>query len=276
VKADLHIHSDASDGSLTVEQILTESRARGLDLIALTDHETTAGAQSAFLKAGDYGLRVIPAVELSTHFKGEEIHLLGYYPRGAGHPHLQSRLAAARRRRTDLTKWMVGQLALRGIPLDWPTVKQTAAGEAVCKTHIYYAIQRYWPTATKDDWARVGKDMCKGGRAYCPYEEYAFAEAVDLVRETGGLPVLAHPGLITTKALVPELLRHSIGGIEAYYGYWHDSATLVRFFARMGEDLSLLCTGGSDYHSLFSHFAIGEVPVPGEAVSKLLAALEDL
>lgn len=276
VKADLHIHSTASDGSLTAEQILAESKARGLEVIALTDHETTTGAEAAAARAAEYGVRVIPAVELSTHYKGEEIHLLGYYPRGAGHPRLRERLAAARRHRADLTEWMVGRLASGGIPLDWPMVTRAAGGETVCKTHIYYAIQRYWPAATKRDWLRVSEGLRKGGCAYCLYEEYGFAEAVELVRETGGLPVLAHPGLIARRALVPELLRCGAGGIEAYYGYWRDSAALVRAFRRMGEEYDLPCTGGSDYHSEFSHFAIGGVPVPGEAVRKLLEALEDL
>jgi predicted metal-dependent phosphoesterase TrpH len=276
MKADLHIHSAASDGSLTVEQILAESRERGLEIIALTDHETTAGAQAAFGRAGAYGLRVIPAVELSTYYKGEEIHLLGYYPRGIGHSHLQERLTAARRRRTDLVRWMVEQLALKGVPLDWRMVAQTAAGETVCKTHIYYAMQRYWPAATQRDWRLVSEGVRKGGCAYCPYEEYGFAEAVDLVRETGGLPVLAHPGLIGDRALVPELLRFPVGGIEAYYGYWHDSAALVRAFAHLGRECALPRTGGSDYHSEFSRFAIGAVPVPAEAVRELLEVLADL
>ncbi|MDR0434316.1 MAG: PHP domain-containing protein [Gracilibacteraceae bacterium] len=276
MKADLHIHSTASDGSLTAERILAESRARGLEVVALTDHETTAGAAAALLKADEYGLRVIPAVELSTHYKGEEIHLLGYYPRGAEHPRLLARLAAARRHKTEMTEWMVGRLAAAGFPLDWPTVAQTAEGETVCKTHIYYAMQRYWPEATKQDWLRVGDSLRKGGRAYSLYEEYGFAEAVELVRETGGLPVLAHPGLIANQALTPELLRCPVGGIEAYYGYWRDGAALVRAFARMGRERSLLRTGGSDYHSSFSHFPIGGVTVPGEAISKLLEFLEDL
>lgn len=276
MKADLHIHSAASDGSLTAEQILAESRERGLELIALTDHETTLGSQKAIDRAGDYGVRVLPAVELSAYYKGEEVHLLGYYPRGTGHPHLQARLASARRRRTDLTQWMVARLASRGIPLDWRMVTQTAAGETVCKTHIYYAIQRYWPEATERDWKLVADGIRKGGCAYCPYEEYGFAEAVDLVRETGGLPVLAHPGLISDRALVPELLRRAVGGLEVYYGYWRDSAALVRAFARMGDERELICTGGSDYHGAFSRFAIGAVPLPAEAVGRLLEALAAL
>jgi predicted metal-dependent phosphoesterase TrpH len=276
VKVDLHIHSAASDGSLSAEQVLAASRERGLEIIALTDHETTAGAEMALAKAGGYGLRVIPALELSTHYKGEEIHLLGYYPGGTGHPHLQERLFSARRRRTELIRWMVEELALRGVPLDWGMVAQTAAGETVCKTHIYYAIQRYWPTATERDWRMVGESVRKGGCAYCPYEEYGFAEAVALVRETGGLPVLAHPGLIADRARVPELLALGVGGIEAYYGYWHDGAALVRAFTRLGREYALPRTGGSDYHSGFSRFAIGAVPTPAEAVRELLEVLARL
>jgi predicted metal-dependent phosphoesterase TrpH len=274
MKVDLHIHSQASDGILTAAEIFAQACLQGISLLAVTDHDATSGAEEAMSLALEGDPSVVPGVELSTCYKGEEVHILGYYPRGGiAHPHLQTVLESSRRSRTLMTAWMVERLSACGFPLQWAEVFGMATGDVVCRTHIYYAMEKHWRDAGEVDWRNVGSALSVGGIAWLPFEACALSDAVELIRDTGGIPVLAHPGLISTPTVAEEIMKCYNTGVEVYYGYWHNNEALTDYYAALAGGRHCLMTGGSDYHASFSRYGIGEVPVPLEISEILYLAL---
>ena len=135
-KIDLHIHTLESDGSLSVVDVIQEAVNQGIDILALTDHETTKGVQEAIELSQQYNFRIIPGLELVTAYKGKEVHLLGYF-KNISHPLLQRRLKELREQRTVLAYEMVKRLQQDGFTLKWAEVERIANPEgAVSKGHI--------------------------------------------------------------------------------------------------------------------------------------------
>lgn len=269
MKADLHIHTTESDGRLTVEEVLAEARKSGLTHLALTDHETTAGVDKAVKAGSDYGIEVIPGIEFNTIYGDEEIHLLAYY-RTIDNDRLQENLERIRRERTDITRQMVDKLCRNGLRVNWQdVVKEASPGGLVCKTHIMYALMNTKKDFERIDWNSISSLFKPGGLAYIPYYGNRFEYAVDLIFDTGGLPVLAHPGLIRKKSLIKELLSYKSIGLEVYYGYWENREKQIKYFEAMSKD-AVLTTGGSDYHGFFSPVGIGQIDLPEKCGLDLL------
>ncbi len=269
MKADLHIHTRESDGCLTVEDVLITASECDIDLLAITDHETTSGVEKAKKLAFVYGINIIPGVEFNTIYQKEEIHLLGYY-KDINSDILQERLCQIRQERTNITRCMVEKLKQQGLVLEWDKVRETASKESViCKTHIMYAI---WNGAYGLDgvnWNTIASWFRPGGIAYIPYEGNPYKEAVDFIFNTGGLPVLAHPGLIRNKSIIKDLLAYKPIGLEVYYGYWDRIKDTIDYFEVLSQRGAILSTGGSDYHGFYSPVGIGQVLVPDKCVEDL-------
>ena len=274
MKTDLHIHTTESDGFLTVEEVLSIASKRGLDLISITDHDTTMGIEKAISISDNYGIKIIPGIEFSTIYNGEEIHLLGYY-KDIDNVHLQSRLKEIREERTDITQKMVKVLRQDGVNIKWDEVRAAASETGViCKTHIMYAIRNKVRESGQIDWNRIASWFRRGGIAHIPYLGNPYEEAVDFICATGGIPVLAHPGIIKDRSIVEELLRYRPIGIEVYYAYWEDKEEIISFFKQMSQKDAILATGGSDYHGFYSPVEIGGIDVPQECVKGLMAYLK--
>lgn len=274
MKADLHIHTNESDGNLGVEEILRISFEKGLDILAITDHETTAGVEKAQLLAADTGITIIPGYELSTFYKNQEVHLLGYY-KNINHDRIQERLSILRRERTVVTKKMMEKLKNMGLNLDWQEIESTASyGGIVSKSHIFYALWKNDTINPVVNWEDLALWLKPGGTAYVPYEGNPFPDAVDFIYETGGLPVLAHPGLIVDQSIIKDLLNYRPIGIEVYYGYWHDREEKIAYFEQLSKQYGVLSTGGSDYHGFFSQVGIGDILLPDKCMQTLKEYLE--
>lgn len=269
LKADLHIHTKESDGCLTIEEVLRTASQQNIKTLAITDHETTSGVEKAKKAAFAYGISVIPGVELSTIYQEEEIHLLGYY-KNINSDYLQEKLQQLRNDRTKITKNMVQKLKQQGLTIEWEKVQETASKEGVvCKTHIMYAIRNNAPGLNQINWNTVASWFRPGGLGYIPYEGNPFKEAVDFIYSTGGLPVLAHPGLIRNKSMIKDLLSYRPIGLEVYYGYWDQTKDIVSYFEVLSENEAILSTGGSDYHGFYSPVGIGQIAVPDKCVEDL-------
>ncbi|RNC63152.1 MAG: 5'-3' exoribonuclease [Candidatus Dichloromethanomonas elyunquensis] len=274
MKADLHIHTKESDGCLSVEEVLSVASQCGLQILAITDHETTSAAEKAQKSAYSFGVQIIPGVELSTVYQGEEVHLLGYY-KDIQNDLLQEKLLKIRREKTAITNLMLQKLNQNGIDLEWEEVIKSASQDgAVCKTHIMYALYNRSPKNGRLDWNEVASWFRPGGLAYVPYLGNPYSEAVDFIFNTGGFPVLAHPGLIRNKALVNDMLSYKPIGLEVYYGYWDRRDEKVACFEEILKKSAVLSTGGSDYHGFFSPAGIGQVFVPGKCVTDLKEYLQ--
>lgn len=271
---DLHIHTTESDGFLTAEEVISIAYQRGLNLISITDHDTTLGIEKALRTIENRSIRIIPGIEFNTNYKNEEVHLLGYY-NNIDNPRLQRRLKEIRNERTEITKNMVAKLRHNGIEIEWDEVCAVASEcGIICKAHIMYALRDKMKQPQYLDWNHIVSWFRPGGLAYIPYTGNPYKEAVDFIFDTGGLPVLAHPGIIRNQSLVPELLRYKPIGLEVYYGYWENQEQIISFFHELSKKNAVLSTGGSDYHGFYSPVEIGEVDVPLECGNDLMTYLD--
>ncbi|WP_041219897.1 PHP domain-containing protein [Desulfitobacterium dichloroeliminans] len=271
---DLHIHTRESDGSLLVKDVIREAFEREVRILALTDHETTNGVQEAIALSREYNIKIIPGVELVTAYKGQEVHLLGYFNfAGFLHSDLQSRLKELREQRTALAYDMVKRLQRDGYTLKWSEVERIANPEgAVSKSHIMRALHDHENGTIQ--WPSIAKLFQPYGVAYLPFLEHSFEEAVQLIYACGGVPVLAHPGLIGNQELVGELLSYRPIGLEVYYGYWDQRETLIDHYEKLAKSKALFTTGGSDFHGLNGPVTIGEVDVPLSCAQDLVSYLK--
>lgn len=262
MRVDLHVHTQESDGSLPVQDVLELAYDNGVRILSITDHESTQGVAKAQALSSIYGIKIIPGVELLTSYCGHEVHLLGYY-NSVENESLQSRLHELRAHRTALAYVMVERLRKDGWSLRWEDVEREVGSEgAVSKGHIMRAVYHGGLLPSPADWHDIVSCFQPGGVAYLPFIEHPFEEAVDLIYETGGIPVLAHPGLLREAGLVYELLKYKPIGLEVYYGYWKNRESLIDYYAALAREHAVLATGGSDYHGPFSQVQIGEVDVP--------------
>ena len=268
MKVDLHVHTQESDGMLTVEEVVNLAHANHVQILSITDHESTEGIAKAQSLARSLNITLIPGVELLTNYQGKEVHLLGYFNH-VNQPVLQARLKEIRQQRTALAYDMVECLKKAGLALEWQDVLQEARTKgAVTKGHIMRALY-HKACGCSQNWHDIANYFRPGGIAYLPYLLHTFEEAVDLIFACGGLPVLAHPGLLQDPKILFELLAYQPIGLEVYYGYWERQEILIPYFAGIAEKLAILATGGSDYHGPSGFIKLGQMEVPLEGVLQL-------
>ena len=268
-RVDLHIHSNASDGRLSPEEIVGESARRGLSVIALTDHDTISGLAPALAKAEAFPeLKLIPGVELSTDASQGEVHILGYfidYTDGE----LVARLERMRNSRLERAQAMIAKLRGLGVNIEWSRVQEIAGGGSVGRPHLAQAmLEKGYIASLKEAFTSY---IGRGGSAYVERRKLTPAAAVELILRVKGLPVLAHPLTVSDpEALVIELKAAGLVGIEAYYPDY--SADELKELKSLAERHHLAVTGGSDYHGLDaeSEIVIGGVPVPLSAAEHLM------
>jgi predicted metal-dependent phosphoesterase TrpH len=266
---DLHVHTTESDGSLPVCEVVRLASKEKIHILSLTDHETTNGIAEAISLGEKLGISIIPGVELVTAFQGREVHLLGYFTRKSmENQMLQARLKELRIQRTALAYDMVKSLQKSGFTLKWAEVENVANPEgAVSKGHIMRAL--YDHEKGNIHWTTIASFFQPCGSAYLPFLDHPFEEAVELIYACGGVPVLAHPGLLKNPKMVQELLALRPIGLEVYYGYWEKRETLITEYEKLAREKALFSTGGSDFHGLYGPVNIGEIDVPRVCVEIL-------
>jgi predicted metal-dependent phosphoesterase TrpH len=273
-RIDLHIHSTASDGLLAPAALVRFAREQGLELVALSDHDTTAGVDEAQTEGARVGLEIIPAVEINTDLAGgDEAHILGYYVE-CDQPGFQRTLAILRDARERRGERMVAKLRAQGLDITWDRVRELAQG-SIGRPHVARAlIERGYAQDLPDAFDRW---LSRGRPGYVPRLKLAPVDAVRLIRSARGVPALAHPNDIPglEDSLVPALVAAGLLGLECYYGEY-DDATVDRLCALAAHD-RLIATGGSDYHGPNMHpTPLGGRYVPPQAAEQLRAAAERL
>ncbi|MFC2016603.1 PHP domain-containing protein [Chloroflexota bacterium] len=272
-KVDLHIHSTVSDGLLTPAEIVRKSAEAGLTVIALTDHDTVDGIAPALEAAKAFPrLKVIPGIEINTDVPKGEAHVLGYFI-DYTHPELQAPLRRMRNSRQERAQGMITKLRNLGLPIEWERVKEIAGSGSIGRPHIARAmLEKGYIASIKEAFTKY---IGWGGPAYIEREKRTPEEAVKLILQVNGLPVLAHPFTIKDpEAMVTELKASGLVGIEAYYeGY---TAEEINRLVSLAKRHGLITTGGSDYHGLdaSAETMIGSADVPIESAEQLIALAE--
>lgn len=248
MSSDLHMHTRCSDGLLNPEELVEAAKAAGLNYIAITDHDTVNGICQLY-EAGLYpakGIKIIPGIEFSAHHETQEIHILGYnidiYDKN-----LTDRLNDVVEGRWDRFSNMVKRLQEMEYDISETDVLEIAGDStSISRSHIAQALVKkgYFPTV-KDCFDEV---LEKGRPAYVSHFLLEPEEIIDLIKQSGGIPVLAHPKLIKDDTLVEQLLKQGIEGVEAYYPK-HSPEDTERYVA-MANKYNLMITGGSDFHGI--------------------------
>ena len=269
MRADLHSHSTASDGTDAPAEVMRRARAARLDVIALTDHDTVAGHDEA-RAALPPGLTLVPGMELSCRLDGHSVHLLGYLFDPAD-PELAAETARIRDSRVRRAEAMVERLTELGVPVTWEQVSALAAGGVVGRPHLARAMVKAGAIESPEQ--AFGPDWIgEGGRAYVPRYALDPARAIALIRDAGGVSVLAHPrarGWEVPDHVIAGLAAAGLAGIEV----WHpdqdcDQRMLLQALARR---LSLVASGGSDDHGELTGHRLGSDTIAPDAYERLVS-----
>ncbi|MFJ6683824.1 PHP domain-containing protein [Streptomyces werraensis] len=269
MRIDLHTHSTASDGTDTPAELVRKAAAAGLDVVALTDHDTTRGHAEA-LAALPRGLTLVTGAELSCRLDGVGMHLLAYLF-DPEEPALLAERELVRDDRVPRAKGMVAKLNELGVPVTWEQVARIAGNGSVGRPHVASALVELGVVDSVSD-AFTPEWLADGGRAYVPKHETDPFEAVRLVKNAGGVAVFAHPaaakrGRIVPDSAIAELARAGLDGIEVDH-MDHDPDTRARLRGLAGE-LGLLVTGSSDYHGSRKTCVLGEFSTDPEVYGEI-------
>jgi 3',5'-nucleoside bisphosphate phosphatase len=269
MRADLHSHSSASDGTEVPAEVMRRAADADLDVIALTDHDTVAGHREAAL-ALPPGLTLLPGMELSCRLEGHSVHLLAYLFDPANE-RLAGEMAEIRESRLYRARAMVTKLAELGAPITWDQVSEIAAGGVVGRPHVARALVEAGAVPTVAD-AFTPDWIGPGGRAHVPRYALDPARAVRLVSAAGGVSVLAHAGGAergwrTPDEVIEELADAGLTGLEIFHPQHNERerAALGQLAAR----LNLVASGGSDDHGELTGYRIGTVLAPDGAYEQL-------
>lgn len=246
---DLHIHTTASDGILSPEEVIDKSINMGLRGISITDHDTVDGLETAekYLAEINTNLKFIPGIELNTDYKNSEVHILGYFI-DYYDKLLLNKLIELKNSRYDRAEKMISKLRSMGFIIDIQLVEKIAGSDIIGRPHIAQAlVDKGYVFSVKE---AFDKYISKGRPAYVPRYKFLPEEAINLIKNAGGIAVLAHPGLIKNNDIVEEILEMGIEGIEVYYPEHHPIQ--VGNYLKICRERNLLITGGSDFHGIGS------------------------
>ena len=262
-KADLHTHTTHSDGALSPYELITKAKNAGLSIISITDHDSVSALEEAVEFGKESGVEVIAGMELSTSFNDQEIHILGYFVDYRSKTLLDA-LAVFRGRRRKRAERIVDKLNRMNIPLRLESVLANATGDSIGRPHIANALVSGGHAESYHQ--AFSKYIGDGKPAYEKKEEYSIEDTVRLIAEAGGLSFLAHPGRSMNEALLFQLIKAGLDGIEVIHP--SHSPDLVRYYRGIVDEYCLLESGGSDFHggAKGDETLFGRIGIPVEAV----------
>jgi predicted metal-dependent phosphoesterase TrpH len=264
-RVDLHTHTTASDGTLTPPELFQKALELGVQVLAISDHDSTAGYEAVLpLTSQHPEIRLLPAIELNA--EGPlACHLLGYFI-DIHDAAFQRRLAEYRTLRVERIRKMAQKLNDLGVPVDFNRVMEMARGGAVGRPHLADALMEKGLVKSRQE--AFDRYLKKGGTAYFSGDSPTAEEGIQLIRSVKGIPVLAHPSYYTSPELLEKLVAAGLMGIEAYYP--EHSRGLIEHYKAFAEERHLLLTGGSDFHGpRTGRAALAGVHVPDSVVESL-------
>jgi 3',5'-nucleoside bisphosphate phosphatase len=270
--ADLHVHTIFSDGTSTPEELIFLSKKCGLSAISVVDHDTIQGVAQTLEIGREENVEVLPGIELSAEYDGLEIHILGYlidYENGE----LLEKLSFLKRNRVERIYKIAKKLNDLGINLDPEDVFSLAGNGTVGRLHVARVLEE------KGFVGSVYEAFRKYLGDNCPAYELGFRfspkEAIKLIKDAKGIPVLAHPYILKKDDLIFKFIEQGIMGLEVHY--IEHSQSMVNFYSNIAKENGLLITGGSDFHGGGKPgVKLGSIKVPYELVERLKVAREGL
>lgn len=269
---DLHMHSTASDGSLTPSEVAEEAGRAGLRAAALTDHDTVAGVKEFKEKCLEIGVEPVSGVEISAKFRCE-MHILGLFV-DVENKELLEKLSTLENARSVRNKAMLERFAELGYDITEKDIVSQKEGGTLNNTgrsHMAEAMVRKGYVKDKDEAFR--EYLTKGKPAYVARITYSPAESIKIIKDAGGLAVLAHPVYITKdeaelRSLLTELKSYGLDGVESLYSGYSEEYT--RLCLKLCEELDLIPTGGSDFHGANRPgVKLGDIKAPYEYLERL-------
>ncbi len=273
MKSDFHIHTYFSDGVFSPEKIVDTAIDVGLQVIALTDHDNVLSYQTAkdYINKTGKKLEIIQGVEINTLYKNYEVHILGYMM-DTDNKDFKELLKTQQKARVEQVNQIIDLLAKKeGIKIKFEDIKkQVAEGGSIGRPHIAKAITNAGGTTSVIE--AYAKYIHDDSPVYVPRKTVSPQEAVEIIYDAGGIPVIAHPHDIDiAESLIKELMTHGLRGIEAYHR--KHSPACVEYFSSMAENLGLIVTGGSDFHApniMNGQIILGKNFVPEWIYDKLM------
>ena len=258
-RIDLHTHTTFSDGTLSPTALVKLAHQQQINVLAITDHDTTDGLPEAMEASQNTPLEIIPGTELSTIFQGREIHILGYFI-NLSDPQFQTRLKELSSTRIQRIQHILAQLQLFDIDISLSEITQVAGTGTIGRPHIAQVlIEKGYVTGFKEAFERY---LGLRGKAYVPRVVPEAHEVISWITEAGGIPVLAHPfweGLNKEESIntCRLLMEQGLRGLEVFYGTF--SERQISFNLNLARQFNLLITGGSDFHGHFKpHISLGK------------------
>ena len=269
--ADLHLHSTYSDGSFSPEELVKMAQEKNISTIAIADHDTVEGTAEAIKAGWEYDIEVIPALEFSTYWGKAEIHILGYeidYEQ----KDLLEKINEIFEARKDRAQKMISLLQKQGVEISFKQVKDLAGDKYIGRPHIARSLIK------KGYINEIGEAFSEqyignGGQAYVPKYKLEPAEAIQLIKKAGGIPVLAHPVFINhgqplRRKEILELVDVGLEGVEVFHSKHTKSDS--QYYKKLAEEFDLLITGGTDFHGENNPgVKIGDIILEDEYVKEL-------
>jgi len=274
---DLHLHTTASDGVLSPSEVVRYAKAKGLQAIAITDHDTIEGCEEGLAEGKRIGFEVIPGIEISAEHSPGSMHILGFFL-DIHHPLLNERLRYLQKARAERNPRIVEKLNRLGIDITFEEVLKASGGGQVGRPHFANVLlEKKYVRSFQEAFDRFLK---KGAAAYVDKLRFSSREALHFIDEAKGVAVLAHPntlgvnGYAELEKLILQLVKEGLKGIEVYYP--EHSPTEVAQYKSIADRYSLLSTGGTDYHGLEKNgldigVGRGEMKLPYSIVENLRA-----
>lgn len=247
-KIDLHVHSTESDGTLTPTELAAEAKKAGLAAFALTDHDTVNGVAEAASAAAEYGIELIPGVELSTEYKEKEVHVVGLFL-DTKNPLLLEHLARFRDSRDNRNQKMYQKLQEEGFDITEEALREMFPDSVLTRAHIArYLLEKGYIKSMSVAFEKYIGDGC---RCCVPREKITPQEGVELIHAAGGKAILAHPILYhmsdaRLKELITDCKKAGMEGIEAIYSTYQPGDE--RYIRKLAQEFDLKISGGSDFH----------------------------
>lgn len=270
--ADLHTHTTCSDGAMTPEQLVDKAAQRGLHVLAITDHDTMDAYQRLSLGGYNGPVQLIPGVELSCFEHGRDVHVLGY-GLDASNPLLREFFDGYRIERFERAQQMVQKIRSLGFQIAMSEVEDQAQGAPIGRPHIAAVmVSRGFASSIQNAFDRW---LEAGAPGYVAKNERTVSSTVQLIRQAGGIAVIAHPGRsFTEPRRFLGLVSSGIDGIEVYHpSHW---PTTREFYRVIAKQHALVMTGGSDYHGTrhYDETNFGRIGASRDMVEALLARIE--